>query len=133
MNMKIFIQIASFCDPQLPITIEDCIKNAKKPENLVFSIARQYNPDDSSDSLEKYKDDKRFKVINRQMPNNRKLLIKQARKIRIIMIKTIISLKKQKMMILLGLYKILNCKKCHHLQLILILFKGKFYKMQRRL
>jgi len=64
MNMKIFIQIASFCDPQLPITIEDCIKNAKKPENLVFSIARQYNPDDSSDSLEKYKDDKRFKVIN---------------------------------------------------------------------
>jgi len=64
MNMKIFIQIASFCDPQLPITIEDCIKNAKKPENLVFSIARQYNPDDNSDNLEKWKDDKRFKVIN---------------------------------------------------------------------
>ena len=62
--MKIFIQIASFCDPQLPITIEDCIKNAKKPENLVFSIARQYNPDDNSDNLEKWKDDKRFKVIN---------------------------------------------------------------------
>ena len=62
--MKIFIQIASFCDPQLPITIEDCIKNAKKPENLVFSIARQYNPEDESDSLEKWKDDERFKVIN---------------------------------------------------------------------
>jgi hypothetical protein len=67
------------------------------------------------------------------MPNNRKLLIKRARKIRIIMIKTIISLKKQKMMILLGLYKILNCKKCRHLRLILILFKGKFYKMRRHL
>ena len=62
--MKIFIQIASFCDPQLPVTIEDCIKNAKKPENLVFSIARQYNSDDQSDSLEKWKDDTRFKVVN---------------------------------------------------------------------
>jgi glycosyltransferase involved in cell wall biosynthesis len=30
----------------------------------VFSIARQYNSDDQSDSLEKWKDDERFKVIN---------------------------------------------------------------------
>lgn len=62
--MKIFIQIASFCDPQLPLTIKDAIKNAKKPNNLVFSIARQYNPDDNSDNLDEYKNDKRFKIID---------------------------------------------------------------------
>ena len=62
--MKIFIQIASFCDPQLPLTIKDAISNAKKPNNLVFSIARQYNPNDNSDSLEEYKNDKRFKIID---------------------------------------------------------------------
>ena len=43
---KIFIQIASFCDPQLGITIKDCIENSKHPEKLVFGITNQYNPDD---------------------------------------------------------------------------------------
>ena len=35
---KIFIQIASYRDPQLVPTIKSILENAKKPENLVFCI-----------------------------------------------------------------------------------------------
>ena len=63
-NEKIFIQMASYRDPQLIPTIEDCIKNAKYPENLVFSIAWQHSLDDEWDDLSKYKCDPRFKIID---------------------------------------------------------------------
>jgi hypothetical protein len=61
---KIFISIASYRDPELIPTIEDCIKNAKLPHNLVFGICRQYHPDDKFDNLKKYKKDKRFKIVD---------------------------------------------------------------------
>jgi len=61
---KIFIQIASFSDPELIPTIKDCINNAKYPENLVFSICRQYHPDNTFDNLSDYEKDERFKVLN---------------------------------------------------------------------
>jgi hypothetical protein len=41
--MKIFIQIASYRDPELTPTIKSCLENAKYPENLVFGICRQYH------------------------------------------------------------------------------------------
>jgi glycosyltransferase involved in cell wall biosynthesis len=63
-NKKIFIQIASYRDPQLSPTIEDCIKHAKNPENLVFSISWQHSTDDKWDNLYQYKDDPRFKIID---------------------------------------------------------------------
>jgi glycosyltransferase involved in cell wall biosynthesis len=63
-NNKIFIQIASYRDPQLVPTIKDCIKNAKYPENLVFSIAWQHSSDDVWDNLDEYRDDSRFKIID---------------------------------------------------------------------
>jgi glycosyltransferase involved in cell wall biosynthesis len=63
-NNKIFIQIASYRDPQLVPTIKDCIKNAKKPENLVFSIAWQRSKEDEWDNLDEFSNDKRFKVID---------------------------------------------------------------------
>jgi len=63
-NGKIFIQIASYRDPQLLPTIKDCIKNAKYPENLVFSIAWQHSVDDKWDDLSEFKDDPRFKIID---------------------------------------------------------------------
>jgi len=62
-NEKIFIQIASYRDPQLIPTILDCINNAKNPQNLVFGICRQYHPDDKFDDLTEIKDE-RFKVID---------------------------------------------------------------------
>ena len=58
--MKIFISIASYRDPELPNTIKDCLANAKNPENLVFSICWQRG---ESESLDEYKNDKRFKII----------------------------------------------------------------------
>ena len=62
--MKIFIQVASYRDPQLVPTIESALENAKHPENLVFGIARQYHPDDKFDDLSKYEKDDRFRILN---------------------------------------------------------------------
>lgn len=57
----IFIQIASYRDPQLIPTLDDCIKNAKHPENLRFGIAWQHG---DNENLDKYKEDPRFKIID---------------------------------------------------------------------
>ena len=62
--MKIFIQIASYRDPELIPTLNSCIENSKYPENLVFSIASQFHPDDKFDDLSEFDNDDRFKVIN---------------------------------------------------------------------
>ena len=61
---KIFIQIASYRDPELPITIKNCIEQAKHPENLVFSICRQFDPNDGHDNIDHYRDDSRFKILD---------------------------------------------------------------------
>ncbi len=63
-NEKIFIQIASYRDPQLVPTIKDCIQNAKNPENLVFSIAWQHSNEDEWDNLDEFKNDSRFKILD---------------------------------------------------------------------
>jgi hypothetical protein len=59
--MKIFIQIASYRDPQLLPTLRDCIDNAKNPENLVFGICWQH---DESEKIDEFKNDPRFKIID---------------------------------------------------------------------
>jgi glycosyltransferase involved in cell wall biosynthesis len=60
----IFIQIASYRDPQLTPTLESMIDNAKYPKNLRIGICRQYHPEDKFDILEKYNKDKRFRVVD---------------------------------------------------------------------
>jgi glycosyltransferase involved in cell wall biosynthesis len=62
--MKIFIQIASYRDPELKPTIKSCLENAKNPNNLIFGICRQYHPDDKFDDLSEFEKDDRFKVLN---------------------------------------------------------------------
>jgi len=57
----IFIQIASYKDPQLIPTIDDCVKNAKYPENLRFCIAWQHSEEEN---IDKYKNDNRFNIID---------------------------------------------------------------------
>ena len=74
---KIFISIASYRDSELIPTIEDCLENAKSPNNLVFGISRQYHPDDKFDDLSIYKNDKRFKVI--ETPHKKSLGVCHAR------------------------------------------------------
>ncbi len=61
---KIFVQIASYRDPQLIPTLEDLFDKAKKPENLVVGIAHQHGDEDEWDSLANYANDKRIKVID---------------------------------------------------------------------
>lgn len=48
---KIFIQIAAYRDPELAPTVLDCIRNAAKPENLVFCIAWQHSPSEKISEL----------------------------------------------------------------------------------
>jgi hypothetical protein len=61
---SIFIQIASYRDPQLLPTIKDCLDRAKYPENLKFGIAWQHHPDDAWDQLSEYISDNRFKILD---------------------------------------------------------------------
>jgi glycosyltransferase involved in cell wall biosynthesis len=60
--MEIFIQIASYRDSQLLLTVKDCIENAKNPEKLVFGICWQHSDDDAS--MDEFKSNSRFKIID---------------------------------------------------------------------
>jgi hypothetical protein len=60
-NNTIFIQIASYRDPELLPTIRDCINKAKYPNNLTFGICWQR---DEAESLEEFEQDNRFKIID---------------------------------------------------------------------
>jgi Glycosyltransferase (GlcNAc) len=57
---KIFIQIASYRDPELLPTINSCIDNSDNPDNLVFGICWQK---DESETLGDYESDPRFKLL----------------------------------------------------------------------
>lgn len=61
---SIFIQIASYRDPELIPTIDDLLKNAKNPERLTICIAHQHSKEDKWDTLEKYSQDGRFIIID---------------------------------------------------------------------
>jgi len=59
--MKIFVQIASYRDPELLPTIRDCISKSKHPENLTFGICWQR---DENESMEEFTNDPRFKILD---------------------------------------------------------------------
>ena len=58
---KIFVSIACFMDKDIINTINDCIEKAVNPENLIFGICLQYDPDD--DFFKKYDNNPQFKII----------------------------------------------------------------------
>ena len=60
----IFIQIASYRDPQLLPTLKDMLDKAEHPENLRIGISWQHSPDDSWDTLDEYKNDSRFRILD---------------------------------------------------------------------
>lgn len=62
MKEKIFVQIASYRDPQLPLTISNCIENAKYPERLTFGICWQHSKEDYLDDISHFKNDNRFRI-----------------------------------------------------------------------
>lgn len=59
---KIFVQIASYRDPQLLPTIEDMLKKAKNPDNLVFSICWQYDETEPIDVFDPFPNFKVAKI-----------------------------------------------------------------------
>jgi hypothetical protein len=62
-NQNIFVQIASYRDPQLLLTIKDMIDKAEHPENLRIGICWQHSKDDTWDTLEEFKNDTRFRIL----------------------------------------------------------------------
>lgn len=48
-NNKIFVQIASYRDPELVPTVDDMISKAKNPKNLTFGICWQYDETEDTD------------------------------------------------------------------------------------
>jgi hypothetical protein len=63
-NETIFVQIASYRDPELLPTIKDCLNNAKYPENLRICVAWQHSGEDVWDTLDEFKDDPRFRIVD---------------------------------------------------------------------
>ncbi len=62
--MTIFVQIASYRDPELENTVRDMISNADRPEKLRFGIARQFREEDGFDKLEEFRGDSRFRILD---------------------------------------------------------------------
>jgi len=60
----IFVQIASYRDNQLLLTLRDMIANAKNPKNLRIGIAWQHSTEDKFDNLDEFKKDSRFRIID---------------------------------------------------------------------
>ena len=63
-NPTIFIQIASYRDPELRPTIADCIQKAAFPDRLRFGICWQHALEDVWDNLDDYKQDARFTIMD---------------------------------------------------------------------
>jgi hypothetical protein len=61
---SIFVQIASYRDPELIPTIRDCIAKAKNPDKLSFGICRQYSEDDLWDDISEYENNPQFSFVN---------------------------------------------------------------------
>ncbi len=60
-NNRIFVQIASYRDPELVSTLEDCIAKASSPDGLRFGICWQH---DETESLAEYVGDDRFRILD---------------------------------------------------------------------
>ena len=61
--MTIFVQIASYRDPQLVPTLKSMIENADEPDKITIGICNQYHPNDAF-NLDEYKFDTRIKIID---------------------------------------------------------------------
>jgi len=60
----IFVQIASYRDPELGKTLDSLFNKAKHPDNLHVCVANQYSPEDDFDGVKKYRDDNRVTILD---------------------------------------------------------------------
>jgi len=58
---QIYIQIASYRDTELPLTVQSALHNAKHPDRLTFGICWQYDEQTYTD-LDVYLNDSRFRI-----------------------------------------------------------------------
>jgi hypothetical protein len=63
-NDTIFVQIASYRDPELLSTIENLLKTAKYKSRLKIGIIWQHSDKDEWDTVTKYKKNKQIKIID---------------------------------------------------------------------
>ena len=63
-NKSIFVQIASYRDPELLKTLDDLFDKADRPDDLTVCVAWQHNPKDAWDNLDKYKNDPRVIILD---------------------------------------------------------------------
>lgn len=70
MKPLIFIAIASYTDPELPRTLQDCSAMARRPENLRFGICWQQDPNHSI-NVDVFKADSRFRFIDRTIQESK--------------------------------------------------------------
>lgn len=60
----IFVHIPAYREPELVPTIKDALAQAKFPERLVFGICRQFDKKDKFDNVDKFRKDKRFRILD---------------------------------------------------------------------
>ena len=60
-DRRIFVQIASYRDPELPSTIDSALFEARYPEHLRFGICHQFD-DATAHDLDQWLDDPRFEI-----------------------------------------------------------------------
>lgn len=70
MKPRIFVAIASYADPELPRTLQDCLAMAELPERLAFGICAQQDPA-SPINLQAFEADPRFRIITRSVMESR--------------------------------------------------------------
>jgi hypothetical protein len=61
---SIFVQIASYRDPQLSLTLNDLLSKAKNPENITIGICWQHSSEDAWDNIDNFKNDPRIRIID---------------------------------------------------------------------
>lgn len=61
---SIFVQIASYRDPELNKTLVDLLDKAANPERLHICVAHQFSDDDDFNLTDKYRKDKRFTIVD---------------------------------------------------------------------
>jgi len=61
---KIFVSIAAYRDPELLPTLKNMLETAHKPEDLHICIGWQHSEEDTWDTLDLYKEDHRFRIID---------------------------------------------------------------------
>ena len=66
-DQKIFIALAAYCEPELRLTIEDCIRKAQFSGRLRFGICMQYDnnevPEAREDCIDDLLDKPQFKIM----------------------------------------------------------------------